>query len=93
MKRNCNNCKKKEGQPEYNACGYLPESVRKPTKSTVKGFDYISDVCPVYTYLENLEIYECINLYRNFNNIPSLNFKERLIIDTYNKFMIANKEE
>lgn len=94
MGRDCGTCKKNNNQSE-NACGYLPASERSNKIYIAPYFQDTKNLrqneCPVYTYLENLHIYEFINTAKNID--PTIiSFPGRCVLDIHRKFFALKSE-
>lgn len=94
MTRDCGTCKKNVNEYE-NACGYLTPDKRGKKIYVAPYFqDTInlrSDVCPIHTYLENIQLYEYLNIAKNISPIE-LSFPGRCVVDTYNSYMALKAE-
>lgn len=90
--RTCKQCRRNKAEKEL-SCGYLPESERSNmahTIPTIPDIEMISRVCPVYTYLENVYMYQYLNIAKN---IPShqLSFLGRFVVQTYEYYQSTKK--
>ena len=94
MTRECGTCKKNNNQYE-NACGYLSPSERSNKIYIAPYFQDTKNLrqneCPVHTYLENINIYEYINIVKN-ESVLNLSFPGRCVLETYNSFMSLKAE-
>ena len=94
MTRDCGTCKKNKNQYE-NACGYLPASERSNKMYIAPYFQDTKNLrqneCPVYTYLENIHIYEFINIAKN-ESMLNIGFQGRCVLDVYHSFMNLKAE-
>lgn len=93
MGRDCGTCKKNNNQKEL-ACGYLVPEERSNRKYPAPYFQdvkLVSDVCPVYVYLQNIHLYEYINMAKNMSPLE-LSFPGRAVIEIYNRYMSLKEE-
>ena len=83
----CSSCKKNKGMQEQRSCGYIPKEKRQRTWTIpeINDLSIFSDVCPVYTYLENVEIYKYVNQARNLP-LNQQTFLGRQVIDIFNNY-------
>lgn len=61
---------------------YIPEEF--------KDLSIKDDVCPVYTYLENLYLYKYINVAKEVR-LFDLSFAGRIVIEAYKQYMSLRK--
>jgi hypothetical protein len=93
MGRDCGTCKKNNNQKEL-ACGYLAPEERSNRKYVAPFFQdvkLVSDVCPVYVYLENIHLYEYLNMAKRMSPLE-LSYPGRVVIDVYNRYMSLKEE-
>lgn len=89
MKRNCHQCKKNITFPPRFGCGYLPEKERQHIEYDIEELEdpsFNMTVCPIFTYNENVFIYDFINDAKTMS-ADKLTFPGRYALKTYNDFI------
>ena len=89
----CSSCKRNNAQKEL-ACGYLPESERGSMVYIPPEYNDLTirdNVCPVYTYLENVYAYQYINVASKLL-ATQLSFPGRIAVEVYNNYMGLKKK-
>ena len=93
MSRTCKKCHLNKAEKEL-ACGYLPLSERSSMTYVIPEFQDISiqdTICPVHTYLENVYIYEYLNIAKTIP-LHQLSCLGRLVVSTYQNYMALKKD-
>lgn len=88
MERDCTSCQRAHADVEF-GCGFIPVEQRAPYTYTIPEFKDINmrqDLCPVYTYLENVYIYQFINIAKTMT-LDKLSFCGREVVTIYNNYM------
>lgn len=85
----CSSCKKNKGMQENRACGYIPENKRDVNRTwtipEISDLSINSKVCPVYTYLENIEVYRYVNQASKML-LNEQTFNGRHVIEVYENY-------
>ena len=91
--RTCKQCQRNKAEKEL-ACGYLPLPERSAMTYVIPEFQDITftdNICPVYTYLENLYLYEYINIAKTMS-LKELSGLGRFVIQVYTNYQALKKQ-
>ncbi len=85
----CSSCKKNKGMQENRGCGFIPEKERDKNRTwtipEISDLSITSKICPVFTYLDNIEFYKYVNQSIK-TALNEQTFLGRQVIEYYNNY-------